>query len=206
MKKYHKISEYIFNCKKCPTPCDGISKGIYSFTDDIKFSEKYENLVIKKINNNSKYTACKCEKSAYPDIEIKNAKLNIIHSFLEIKVQRRTFMSVEKYLPNANLKPSETLALNLSDLLRYFKIEEQTKVPTSIMWILLNRPCIVGSNEIAFYYQSTEILKQIYLKYKNKRRFKRKTGKGDIVNGEHKGVVVNYHFSLNELKKWEFIN
>ena len=31
------------------------------------------------------------------------------------------------------------------------------------------------------------------------RRFKRRSGYGDVVNGKHKGVVVNYHFSLNEL-------
>ena len=33
----------------------------------------------------------------------------------------------------------------------------------------------------------------------NFRKFKRASGKGDIVDGVHKGVLVNYHFSLNEL-------
>jgi hypothetical protein len=31
-------------------------------------------------------------------------------------------------------------------------------------------------------------------------RFRRASGYGDVVNGVHKGVVVNYHFSLEELK------
>ena len=42
---------------------------------------------------------------------------------------------------------------------------------------------------------------EIYNEYKNTRTFRRKSGVGDIVNGEHKGVVVNYHFSLQELKE-----
>jgi len=52
----------------------------------------------------------------------------------------------------------------------------------------------------------SNILEKIYNTAKDKRRFRRKSGKGDIVDGIHKGVVVNYHFSLKELKKWKFIN
>ena len=205
MSNYKQISEYIYDCKNCPTPCDGISKGIYNFKNDVEFSEYYENLIIDKINTYPNYQARKTTKDGYPDIEIRNKKTGEITSYLEIKVQRRTFMSVEKILPQANLKPSETLALNLSDLLRYFDIQKETQVPTSIMWILINRPCIVAENEIAFFYQSTNLLEKIYNKAKDKRRFRRKSGKGDIVYGVHKGVVVNYHFSIKELKKWKFI-
>jgi len=42
-------------------------------------------------------------------------------------------------------------------------------------------------------------LKDIYARYETKRRFRRKSGTGDVIDDVHKGVVVNYHFSLNEL-------
>ncbi len=35
-----------------------------------------------------------------------------------------------------------------------------------------------------------------------KRKFTRQSGEGDIVDGQHMGVTVNYHFSLAELKPW----
>jgi len=62
----------------------------------------------------------------YPDIEILNSSEEISY-FFEIKFQRRTFMSVSKLLPESILLPSETIALNLSDLLRYFEIKKQVK-------------------------------------------------------------------------------
>ncbi len=200
--KYKKISDFVYDCTVCKTSCDGVSKGVYNFMNDVEFSEKYENFIIDKINKNNKFVASKCEKDGYPDIIIRNKQTNKISYYLEIKVQRRTFMSVTKILPEANLKPSETLALNLSDLLRYFEIQKKTQVPTSILWILMNRPCIVDENNIMFFYQKTHVLEQIYQKYNTKRKFRRKSGKGDVVDGVHKGVVVNYHFSLSELIQW----
>ena len=193
---------FIFNCTTCKTRCDGKSKGVYNFKNDVVFAEEQENIIIQKINDNPNYFAKKTTEAGYPDIEIFNFD-NILVSYLEIKAQRRTFMSVEKTLPHSNLKASETLALNLSDLLRYFNIEKETKIPTSILWVVMNRPCLVAYNKKRFFYQKTNQLKEIYLKEKNKRRFKRESGKGDIVNGIHKGVTVNYHFSINELIEWK---
>ena len=69
------------------------------------------------------------------------------------------------------------------------------------MWVLSNRPCTVDNDKAKYFYQKVNILERIYNKYQNTRTFRRKSGIGDIVNGEHKGVVVNYHFSLSELKK-----
>lgn len=199
--RYNKISDFIYDCNTCPTRCDGISKGNYSFEDDVNFSEKYENLIINAINKTGKSKAFKCTDDGYPDIEIRDKITNEVSSYIEIKVQRRTFMSVQKILPNAELTPSETLALNLSDLLRYFEIKKETDKPISILWVLMNRPCIVNRGDVLFFYESVEVLEELYQKYGDKRRFRRKSGRGDVVNGIHKGVVVNYHFSLNELKK-----
>ena len=114
-------------------------------------------------------------------------------------------MSIKKILPYSDLEPSETLALNLSDLLRYFEIRKEINKPIFVLWCLENRPCIVPQDKTYYYYQDAKILEDIYNKYKEKRRFRRESGKGDVVNGQHKGVVVNYHFSLNELEEMHIL-
>jgi len=196
-----KENPYIIDCNNCQTRCDGKSKGFYNFINDVEFAEEQENLIIDKINKNPHFFARKTTQAGYPDIEIFNNNNKLI-SYLEIKAQRRTFMSVEKKLPKSNLTPSETLALNLSDLKRYFEIEKQTNTSTSILWVLMNRPCLVNNNEKRFFFQRTKKLKEIYLQNKTNRKFRRKSGKGDVVDGIHKGVVINYHFSINELIEW----
>lgn len=141
---YKEVSNYIFDCISCPTRCDGKSKAVYDFEKDVAFSEAIENEIINKINHwYPNLFAFKTKQDGYPDIEIisKNS-INRAIAFIEIKVQSRTFMSVQRFLPNSNLRPSETLALNLSDLERYFKVFENEQIPTFIVWCLKNRPCI----------------------------------------------------------------
>lgn len=201
MSKYLQITPFVYNCKVCPTPCDGVSKMSYIFERDVQFSEHYEQLLIDYINQHTPYTASKTLEKGYPDIEVYNKKGEKF--YIEVKVQRRTFMSVEKYIPQSGLSPSETVALNLSDLKRYFELYEQQKVHVFVFWALLNRPCIVPQNEIQFYYRLASDLKAVYQQENDKRRFKRKSGEGDEVDGVHLGVTVNYHFSLKELKRWK---
>lgn len=200
MEKYLQISPYVYNCKTCPTPCSAVSKMSYFFNRDLQFSEHYEQLLINHINVFTVYKAQKSTLPGYPDIEIRNTKGEIF--YIEVKVQRRTFMTVENVLPNANLKPSETVALNHSDLLRYFYLAKSLRSYVFIFWVVLNRPCILGENEIQFYYRLATELKPIWQAHKNTRKFTRKSGDGDEVNGKHLGVTVNFHFSLNELKRW----
>ncbi|MCW3082182.1 hypothetical protein [Segetibacter sp.] len=200
---YIQSGEFVYDCSKCHTRCDGISKGVYIFDNDVSFSEYYEKIIIKHINSYEKYTSSKCTTDGFPDIEIKN-KEGEVYRFLEVKVQQRTFMNIEKYLPGSKLAPSETVALNLSDLLRYFTIEETTGVNTVITWVLLNRLCIVPKNSFRLFYQSSSELKRIYEVEKMHRTFRRKSGDGDIVDGVHKGVTVNFHFSLKELIEWKW--
>ncbi len=199
---YIQLSDFVYDCSKCHTRCDGVSKGVYIFGDDTAFSEKYENMLIEKINANKNYKAKKSESPGYPDIEIQTAE-GILYSFLEVKVQQRTFMRVQEKLPQAKLKPSETVALNLSDLLRYFEIKKTTGFSISIVWVLLNRLCLVAKDNARFFFQSIDKLEEIYNRAKDTRRFRRESGEGDIVDGVHKGVTVNYHFSLKELKEWK---
>lgn len=200
MEKYLQIEPYVFNCKICPTPCDGISKMNYQFADDAAFSEHYEQLLISHINQLTPFKASKTEEKGFPDIRVVNKVGE--QFYIEVKVQRRTFMSVEKILPQSGLKPSETVALNLSDLYRYFDLETEKKVHIFIFWVVLNRPCVLDQKESQFYYRLASELKPIYQKEKDKRRFRRKSGDGDLVEGKHLGVTVNYHFSLKELKLW----
>ncbi len=190
-------NKFIFDCTKCDTPCDGISKGTYIFENDVDYSERKENMIINQINTLPDYKAEKCTKEGYPDILVQHIPTSNIF-YIEIKAQRRTFMSVKRILPDADLEPSETLACNLSDLLRYIDIRKETKDKIFVLWCLENRPCIVQEGKTNYYYQDIDELEKIYNKYTDKRRFRRESGRGDVVNGQHKGVVVNYHFSLNE--------
>lgn len=195
---FQNIWPYVFNCGKCPVRCDWVSKWVYNFENDVIFSERYEQLIIDTINKTWKYKAHKCELDWYPDIEITDLSDNVL-SYLEVKVQRRTFMAVERILPYSDLKPSETVALNLSDLTRYFEIKDEVSVPVFLIWVLEKRPCIVEDWEVKFFLQQADVLQEKYEYYGNKRKFRRASWSWDVVNGQHKWVVVNYHFSLNEL-------
>ncbi len=200
---YVEKAKFVFDCTVCHTPCNGQSKGVYLFNNDAAFSEHYEQLIIQRINRYPNYCATKSVENGYPDITIKTND-GEVYRYLEVKVQQRTFMSIQKHLPASQLLPSETVALNLSDLLRYFEIEEQTGIATCITWVLLNRPCILNGDQPLFFYQKISNLKSIFSKEHLKRKFTRKSGEGDVVEGLHKGVTVNYHFSLKELLVWKF--
>lgn len=173
----------------------------YVFENDAIFSEAYEQKLIHHINTSTVFKAQKTVIKGYPDIEV--TATNGFKFYIELKVQQRTFMRVENIIPQSGLKPSETVALNLSDLLRYFELEKTHNFHIFIFWVVLNRPCIVSKNDEQYFYRLASELKPIYLRENEKRRFRRKSGEGDVVNGEHKGVTVNYHFSLKELKIWE---
>lgn len=192
------MNPYIFDCENCPTPCDGESKRTYIFMNDVEYSEHHENQIIDMINSVQDFSAKKCELDGYPDIEVLHEETGKVF-YIEIKAQRRTFMSVKRILPNGGLEPSETLALNLSDLRRYFEIKDTVNKPVFLLWCVENRPCIVPEGQTMYFYQDVEVLRAIYEYVGDNRRFRRESGRGDYVNGKHKGVVVNYHFSLNEL-------
>ena len=174
----------------------------YNFKNDVAFSEHYEQLLIESVIKKG-YFATKTKKDKYPDVEIYDRENGKLLCYIEVKVQRRTFMSVKKHLPNANLEPSETLALNLSDLEHYIEQSKVVDVPIYIMWVLAERPCVLGINEVMHFYNDIHEFERILSNYGDSRRFRRASGKGDVVNGQHKGVVVNYHFSIAELKPFE---
>jgi len=198
---YVSRGDFLYDCTVCPTRCDGVSKGTYNFKHDTSFSEFYEQFIIERINRSGKYIASKSTENSYPDITLADKAGNIC-KYVEVKVQQRTFMNVQTCLPNADLVPSETIALNESDLVRYIQLQKQTGVPIILLWVLHSRLCMVPNDALLIFYQQLGELEKIYTQYGSKRRFRRRSGDGDVVNGEHKGVVVNYHFSLRELISW----
>ena len=195
------IRPFIYNCEQCHTRCDAVSKGKYHFGNDVEFAENEEQEIISRLIKMG-MNAHKCQKDGYPDIEVTDENGAVIR-YIEVKAQRRTFMKVQQVLPESGLLPSETLALNLSDLRRYFEIEKATGTRISIVWVLSKRPCIVPESGKRYFGQKVALLKEVYEKNAAQRRFRRKSGKGDVVDGEHKGVVVNYHFRLAELEEWK---
>ena len=139
-------------------------------------------------------------EEGYPDVEFLNEPTGTVF-YIEIKAQRITFMSVKRILPEGGLELSETLALNLNDLLRCFEIRKATGKTVFTLQHLENRPCIVPEGKIYYYYQNVEKQKQFITLFKIKDVLKSESGRGDVVNKQYKGVIVNYHFSLNELKE-----
>ena len=193
---------YIFDCSTCQTPCDGNTLGVYNFENDLEYSEHFEQEVINDIIGRG-WFAKKTDitvRPQYPDIEVYDKEGGTLKCFIEIKAQRRTFMGVARKLPNSNLHPSETVALNQSDLEHYINQSRTETVPIYVAWVLSNRPCIVPNGRTQMYYNTINELERIFNTCGDSRRFRRRNGEGDVVNGQHRGVVVNYHFSLNELK------
>lgn len=185
--------QHRYNCASCPTRCDGQSKDAYIFDDDVALSELAENQVLSYLQSLG-MTVRKTPPQTHglPDIEFMRGER--VMGRVEVKVQTRTFMAVEKLLPDSNLRPYETVALNLSDLERYIELFSQDSKPIFIIW-WVNRPCI-GQG---YWGQRLEALQALYQRYGSTRRFRRASTESDVVDGVHKGVTVNYHFSLREL-------
>ncbi|MBN1430967.1 MAG: hypothetical protein JXB07_21540 [Anaerolineae bacterium] len=183
-----------YNCATCPTRCDGRSKTAYIFEDDVALSEKVEDRVIGYLGCSLGITARKTPPQVHglPDLEL--VRDGRVVGRVEIKAQNRTFMSVERLLPESNLRPYETVALNLSDLERYLGLFQQESRPVFIVW-WLRRPCI-GEG---YWGHRLDVLGGILRQYGDRRRFRRASTQSDVVDGVHKGVTVNYHFSLQEL-------
>jgi hypothetical protein len=187
------INQYKFQCKTCLTRCDGYSKSAFIFEDDTALAEKTENWLVKHlIRLGLCVRKAPPQEHGLPDIEIIHG--DEVIGRVEVKAQGRAFMAVERLLPGAGLLPYETVVLNLSDLERYIALFKTERKPTYIVWAV-KRPCL-GKG---FWGQDLETLEKILLQYGERRRFRRESTRSDVVNGIHKGVTVNYHFSLREL-------
>lgn len=224
------------DCGSCNNKCNGRSNGVYPFEDNRKYSEKHEIELVNFINNlsDSKFYAKRNENNPLlpdkynyllPDIAVYYKENNNIAFYMELKCEKRTFMQIQgdKYCPNGDISPSEKVAANKSDFLRYFefaklpyeecretflretypKISGVTiKEPIYVVWLIEDRPCITKSTIKKYYcYQEIRILNEIYHEYGDRRFYTRNTGIGDFnESGEQKGVTGNYHYNINELE------
>lgn len=191
------LNKYLYSCAYCKTPCCGVSKGEYLFDNDLKFSESFEDLLINELNSRG-FNAFKNINLKGPDVTV--MKDNKLICYVEVKVQRRAFRKVYEVMPESKLLPSEAVALGYSDLVRYFDLSDKMKVPIFVAWVVSERPCI-NKSKFCFFYQDINELKRVHDVFLSKRLFRRSSGVGDVVDGEHLGCVLVYHFSLNELKE-----
>jgi hypothetical protein len=184
-----------FDCGRCRTRCDGRSKLAYVFDDDVQKSEAVEASLAARLSSQLGVDVVKTAAQAHglPDLEV--ACGGQLISRVEVKVQGRAFMAVQRLLPYAGLRPYETVALNLSDLQRYIELYQRERVPLFLVWHV-RRPCL-GEG---YWGAPITALERLWRRYGERRQFRRKSAPSDYVDGQHKGVVVNYHFSLNELE------
>lgn len=63
-------NKFVFDCATCKTKCDGKSKGVYIFMNDVEYSEHKEQQVINQINTVEGYVAKKCTEEGYPYVEV----------------------------------------------------------------------------------------------------------------------------------------
>ena len=183
-----------FDCDVCPTRCDGRSKSEYVFEDDVAASEEAEDWLAEHLwmaLDVDVYTA-PARRHGLPDLAL--VRGDRVLARVEVKAQGRAFMAVERLLPNAELRPYETVALNLSDIRRYAAQYRENHIPTFIIW-RVRRPCL-GEG---YWGQNIETLIEIGNHYRDDRTFRRASTDSDYVDGEHRGVTLNYHFSLREL-------
>lgn len=112
-------NEYQYDCSICTERCDGVSKGNYNFKNDIELSEYYEKELIRRIKEEG-FDAKKTENHNFPDIEVYARKNGTIHCYVEVKVQRRSFMKVKEILPQSDLIPLEKAVIASSKHATYY--------------------------------------------------------------------------------------
>lgn len=183
-----------FNCDGCPTRCDGRSKSAYIFEDDVALSEAAEDWLAGHLADALAVDVYKAppRRRGLPDLAL--LRRDRVLARVEVKAQGRAFMAVQRLLPHADLLPYETVALNLSDIKRYAALYRMDAMPLFLIW-RVKRPCL-GEG---YWGQHIEPLLEIGNRYRDQRTWRRASTDSDYVEGEHRGVTVNYHFSLREL-------
>lgn len=183
-----------FDCAICPTRCDGRSKTAYVFEDDVAASEAAEDWLAEQLAAALDVDVYKApaQRHGLPDLAL--IRGDRVLARVEVKAQGRAFMAVERLLPAADLRPYETVALNLSDIKRYAAQFRSDGAPIWLIW-RVRRPCL-GEG---YWGQHIAALIEIGNRYRDARTFRRASTDSDYVDGQHRGVTVNYHFSLREL-------
>ncbi len=183
-----------FDCTICPTRCDGRSKRAYIFEEDVALSEAAEEWLAGHLADALAVDVYRApaQRHGLPDLAL--IRGDRVLARVEVKAQGRAFMAVQRLLPQADLLPYETVALNLSDIKRYAAQYRLDGVPLYLIW-RVKRPCL-GEG---YWGQPIGPLMAIGDRYRERRTWRRASTDSDYVDGEHRGVTVNYHFSLKEL-------
>ena len=183
-----------FDCDRCLTRCDGRSKSAYCFEDDVALSEAAEDWLAGYLADTLGVDVYKAppRRHGLPDLALIRGEQVLAR--VEVKAQGRAFMAVQRLLPEADLLPYETVALNLSDIRRYAAQYRMDGVPLFLIW-RVKRPCL-GEG---YWGQHIAALIELGNRYRDQRTWRRASTDSDYVAGEHRGVTVNYHFSLREL-------
>ena len=183
-----------FNCDLCPTRCDGRSKSAYVFEDDVALSEAAEEWLAGYLADKLRIDVYRAPPRRHGLADLALIRGDRVLARVEVKAQGRAFMAVQRLLPHADLLPYETVALNLSDIKRYAAQYRMDGLPLVLIW-RVKRPCL-GEG---YWGQHIEPLIEIGNRYREQRVWRRASTDSDYVDGEHRGVTVNYHFSLREL-------
>lgn len=200
------LSQEDFICGECKA-CEPISKLNYPFERDLATSKDLVAALSTIIKNITKYKCIGPEIVKNPDIrviDIENG--NKIICRVEAKyLGGKAFMKTKEILTD-KLEPKETLVVDEPKLLSYFDCKENDfkvynrNIPIYIVW-KFDRPCTDYGGITVF--QEISILKRIYETHGRNRAFERKTGTGDITNGQKMGITTKYHFSLRECRSIE---
>lgn len=193
----------VFDCTKCHTPCNSETARRKEFDIYRSWGERVEEVLMYYINSKGEYYARKTANHKYPDITLYNKQRKIVR-YLEVKTVLNTFMKIQELLPEANITPSEVVVLNDSHIKKYKEIQDETKIPVFVIFVVGNRPCITNGDQYKIYYQDLNVLYDLYEKEKDQRTFKRKVVENDTDDqGNIKSPLLKVHFSLNELKLYK---
>ncbi|MBQ4309313.1 MAG: hypothetical protein II772_06260 [Lachnospiraceae bacterium] len=186
-------------CIDCPTRCDAAPRPRHDFEKDAEYAEAMELELAALLDANPGVCARKSPRHEMPDIEVSDRRTGEVICYVEVKALKRAFMGVERILPESGLTAPETVELNTSDLMRYDLIRRAVGKPVFVLWRISERPCLTAEGGYRCFFGGVGELMRIRARTADVRTYRRKTRAGDVVNGEHKGVVVNFHFSVAEL-------
>lgn len=141
-----------------------------------------------------------------PDINVyKDSSLQELVCRIEAKfLDGQAFVKSKNY---TGLYAKEALVIDEPKLLSYFSCKSADKnmgknIPIYIVW-KFDRPCSdVGGIAV---FQEIDVLNRLYEKYGDTRAFRRKTSETDFQNGERKGIIDKYHFSIRECEPIELL-
>lgn len=192
------------NCGECKI-CEPKSKLVYPFERDLTTSEELVEELKKLIGSNNKYSCSEPEIVKNPDIRVFDKDGKLVCRVEAKYLEGKAFVKARDILGD-KLQPRETLVLDEPKLLSYFECKRNdaekydSDIPIYIVW-KFDRPCSdIGGITV---FQEVEELKKIYEMKGADRRYERKIGNGDIVDGEKRGITLKYHFSLLECRPIE---